>query len=148
MTKKRLGIRANKQGIAMGGLLLLFIGCNQDLGGADMESAPDMVIPVDMTITLKGSCDLRKTSPASQECRDYESTSTQFISTYKGTCSSAAAWLDSFCNHTGALGGCRTNIPNLGGGTLTQWYFTQSGIMTQADVQTKCAAGGQTFVAP
>ena len=67
MTKKRLGIRANKQGIAMGGLLLLFIGCNQDLGGADMESAPDMVTPVDMTITLKGSCDLRKTSPASQE---------------------------------------------------------------------------------
>ena len=148
MTRKRLGIRANKHGIAIGGLLLLFIGCNQDLGGADMESAPDMVTPVDMTITLKGSCDLRKTSPASQECRDYESTSTQFISTYKGACTTAAAWLDSFCNHAGSLGGCRTNIPNLGGGTLTQWYFAQSGIMTQADVQTKCTAGGQTFVAP
>ena len=140
MISKRLGI--------VGGMLLLLTGCSQDLGGADMEVTPDMTTPIDMTITLKGSCDFRKNSPASQECRDYESTSTQFISTYKGTCTNAAAWLDTLCNHTGALGGCRTDIPNLGGGTLTQWYFTQSGIMTQADVQTKCTAGGQTFVAP
>lgn len=124
-------------------------GCNQDLGGeTDMDTAADMTTSPDMTATIKGSCDLRKNSPASQECRDYESTSAQFISTYKGTCTNAAAWQDALCNHTGALGGCMTMIPNLGGGTLIQWYFSQSGLMTQSDVQAKCSASGQTFVAP
>ena len=124
-------------------------GCNQDLGGdTDMESPQDMTMPADMTATLKGSCDLRKNSPASQECRDYESASAQFISTYKGTCTNAAAWQDALCNRSGALGGCQTMIPNLGGGTLTQWYFAQSGLMTQSDVQAKCTSAGQMFVAP
>lgn len=133
--------------------LLLLTACSQTIGGEDM-SAPDdltMAPPADMAMapTLKGSCDLRKNSPASQECRDYESSSAQFISTYKGTCTTAAAWTaDALCVRTGSLGGCRTNIPNLGGGTLTQWYFAQSGIMTQADVQAKCAAAGNMFVAP
>lgn len=44
------------------------------------------------------------------------------------------------------LVGCNQDLG--GAGTLTQWYFAQSGIMTQVDVQTKCSAGGQTFVAP
>jgi len=44
------------------------------------------------------------------------------------------------------LVGCNQDLG--GADTLTQWYFAQSGIMTQVDVQTKCAAGGQTFVAP
>jgi len=132
----------------MGGVLLLIAGCNQDQTGADMEVPPDLVPPPDMTVTIKGSCDLRKSSPASQECRDYESVSAQFITTFKGTCTAAGAWLDAFCNHTGALGGCQTNIPNLGGGILIQWYFAQAGIATQADVMAKCTASGLTFVAP
>ena len=140
MIRKRLGI--------VGGAMLLIAACNQDLGGADMATPEDLAMAEDLTQTLKGSCDLRKYSPAQQECRDYESASSSFITTYKGTCTTAAAWQDALCNHTGAIGGCRTNIPNLGGGTLVQWYFSQSGLMTQAEVQAKCTAGGQTFVAP
>lgn len=136
----------------LGGGLLFLSACSQTIGGDDMGSPEDLSTPpvydMAMAPTLKGSCDLRKNSPASQECRDYESSSTQFIGTYKGTCAVAAWTSDALCNRTGSLGGCRTNIPNLGGGTLTQWYFSQSGIMTQADVQAKCAAAGNMFVPP
>ncbi len=135
------------------GVVLVLSACSQTLGGEDMAAPEDMAMPppADMTMipTMKGSCDLRKNSPATQECRDYESSSAQFISTYKGTCAAASWTADALCNRSGSLGGCRFNVPNLGGGVLTQWYFAQAGIMTQADVQAKCAASpGATFVAP
>ena len=76
MIRKRLGI--------VGGAMLLIAACNQDLGGADMATPEDLAMAEDLTQTLKGSCDLRKYSPAQQECRDYESTSSQFITTQPG----------------------------------------------------------------
>ena len=66
MIRKRLGI--------VGGAMLLIAACNQDLGGADMATPEDLAMAEYLTQTLKGSCDLRKYSPAQQECRDYEST--------------------------------------------------------------------------
>ncbi len=136
------------------GLVLVLSGCPTDIGGEDMAVPDDLAMPppADMAaaLTQKGSCDLRKYSPATQECRDYESSGTQFITTFKGTCTTTTAWTDALCNHTGALGGCRTPYQAGGGGVLTQWYFAQAGIMTQADVQAKCAAtsASTTFVAP
>jgi hypothetical protein len=148
MKRTRMGMLLGIGAGMIWGSLFFSSSCDQTLGGEDMATDLTTAPAEDLTpvTLLKGSCDLRKGAPAQQECRDYESASSSVINTYKGICTSG--WADAACNRTGAVGGCRYNLPQAGGGTLTRWYFPQSGISTPADVQAKCAMDGGTYVSP